>query len=71
MNTPKWIPKLNDEIVKLFEQTRNLERDFRVLGKRFTTDINVDLPDYYVSELLFLFVSLIGINEGKLNYHNS
>lgn len=49
MNTPKWIPKLNDEIVQLFEQTRNLERDFRVLGKKFTTDINVDLPDYYVS----------------------
>lgn len=51
MNTPKWIPKINDEIVKFFEQTRNLERDFRVLGKKFTTDINVDLPDYYVSRL--------------------
>ncbi|KAG4065560.1 hypothetical protein HA402_013330 [Bradysia odoriphaga] len=47
MSTPKWIPKLNDEVVKLFEQTRNLERDFRVLGKKFTTDINMDLPDFY------------------------
>lgn len=55
MNTPKWIPKLNDEVVRLFEQARNLERDFRVLGKMFTTDINVDLPDYYVSNFSKLF----------------
>lgn len=61
MNTPKWIPKLNDEVVKLFEQTRNLEHEFRVLGKKFTTDINMDLPDYYVSKCLLnclLFLSM-------------
>lgn len=49
MNTPKWIPKQNNEVFKLFEQTRHLERDLRVLGKKFATDVNLDLPDYYVS----------------------
>lgn len=49
MNTSKWLPKQHHEVVKLFEQTRALEREFRVLGKKFATDINLDLPDYYVS----------------------
>lgn len=49
MNTTKWLPKQHHEVVKLFDQTRALEREFRVLGKKFATDINLDLPDYYVS----------------------
>ncbi|XP_059621135.1 uncharacterized protein LOC132264825 [Phlebotomus argentipes] len=52
MNTPKWIPKHNQDTVKLFENTRQLERDFKVLSKKFATDINVDLPDYYEFEEL-------------------
>lgn len=54
MSTPKWIPKHNNDIVKMFEQTRQLERDFRIFGKKFATDINFDLPDYYVSFMAFL-----------------
>lgn len=51
MNTPKWIPKHSDEVLKLFEDTRCLIRDLRVLGKKFSTDINPVLPDYYVNIL--------------------
>ena len=53
MNTSKWLPKQHIEVVKLFEQTRALEREFKILGKKFATDINLDLPDYYVSDRLF------------------
>lgn len=49
MNTPKWIPKPNNDITKLFDQTRQIERDFRILGKKYATDINLNFPDYYVS----------------------
>lgn len=49
MNTPKWIPKHSEEILKLFEESRFLERNLRVLGNKYSTDINLNLPDYYVS----------------------
>lgn len=49
MNTSKWLPKQHQEVIKLFEQSRQLERELRILGKKFATDINIDLPDYYVS----------------------
>ncbi|XP_055644954.1 uncharacterized protein LOC129780574 isoform X2 [Toxorhynchites rutilus septentrionalis] len=52
MNISKWLPKQHHEVVKLFDQTRALEREFRVLGKKFATDINLDLPDYYEFERL-------------------
>ncbi|XP_058825246.1 uncharacterized protein LOC131685499 [Topomyia yanbarensis] len=52
MNTSKWLPRQHHEVVKLFDQTRTLEREFRVLGKKFATDINLDLPDYYEFERL-------------------
>ncbi|XP_055677642.1 uncharacterized protein LOC129786566 isoform X2 [Lutzomyia longipalpis] len=52
MNTPKWIPKHNQDTMKLFESTRQLERDLKVLAKKFATDINLDLPDYYEFEEL-------------------
>jgi hypothetical protein len=51
MNTSKWLPKQHIEVIKLFDQTRQLEREFRILGKKFATDINLDLPDYYVSTI--------------------
>lgn len=56
MNTPKWIPKHSNDVVKLFEQSKQLERDFRMLGKKFATDINFDLPDYYVSKFMLVLV---------------
>lgn len=49
MNTPKWIPKHNVDTVKLFDQTRQLEREIRFLCRRFTQDIRMDVPDFYVS----------------------
>lgn len=49
MNTPKWIPKHSEETLRLFDESRQLERDLRVLGKRFATNVNLNLPDYYVS----------------------
>jgi hypothetical protein len=49
MNTPKWMVKQDNEIIKMFDQTRHIERELRVFGKKFVTDINLDLPDYYVS----------------------
>ncbi|XP_055548511.1 uncharacterized protein LOC129732056 [Wyeomyia smithii] len=52
MNTSKWLPKQHHEVVKLFDQTRTVEREFRILGKKFATDINLDLPDYYEFERL-------------------
>ncbi|KAL9697043.1 hypothetical protein quinque_000484 [Culex quinquefasciatus] len=52
MNISKWLPKQHYEVIKLFDQTRALEREFRVLGKKFATDINLDLPDYYEFERL-------------------
>ncbi|KFB53386.1 hypothetical protein ZHAS_00021700 [Anopheles sinensis] len=52
MNTSKWLPKQHQEVIKLFEQSRQLERELRILGKKFATDINIDLPDYYEFERL-------------------
>ncbi|XP_035900175.1 uncharacterized protein LOC118506736 [Anopheles stephensi] len=52
MNTSKWLPKQHQEVIKLFEQSRLLERELRILGKKFATDINIDLPDYYEFERL-------------------
>lgn len=48
MNTPKWIPKHSNEVLRLFEDSRCLIRDFRVLGKKYSTDVNLSLPDYFV-----------------------
>lgn len=50
MNTPKWIPKHSADILELFTEARQLERDLRVLGKKFATNLNLSLPDYYVSD---------------------
>jgi hypothetical protein len=49
MNTPKYMIKQDTEISKLFDSSRHTERELRIYGKKFVTDINLDLPDYYVS----------------------
>lgn len=49
MNTPKWIPRHSADVLELFSDARQLERDLRVLGKKFATNVNLGLPDYYVS----------------------
>jgi hypothetical protein len=41
--------KQDNEITKLFDSSRHTERELRIYGKKFVTDINLDLPDYYVS----------------------
>lgn len=50
MNTPKWIPKHSADILEVFSDARQLECDLRVLGKKFATNVNINLPDYYVSK---------------------
>ena len=45
---------------RIFMETRNIERELRILGKKFATNINYKAPDYYVSLsfTLFYFVHL-------------
>lgn len=49
VNLTKWLPKQHNDRLKLFQESRALVRNLRALGKKFATEINVDLPDYYVS----------------------
>lgn len=49
MNIAKWLPKQNNDMNKIFTETRNIERELRILGKKFATNINYKNPDYYVS----------------------
>lgn len=49
MNIAKWLPKQNNDMNKIFTQTRNIERELRILGKKFATNINYKNPDFYVS----------------------
>lgn len=49
MNISKWLPKQNNDMNKIFTETRNIERELRILGKMFATNINYKNPDYYVS----------------------
>lgn len=48
-NISKWIPRQNNDLNKIFNETRKIERELKVLGKKFATNINFNLPDYYVS----------------------
>lgn len=50
VNLTKWLPKQHNDRLKLFQESRALVRNLRALGKKFATEINVDLPDYYVSK---------------------
>jgi hypothetical protein len=66
MNISKWLPKQNNDMNKIFTQTRNIERELRILGKKFATNINYKNPDYYVSaRCRYLWKGSRSINETK------
>lgn len=72
MNIAKWLPKQNNDMNKIFTHTRNIERELRILGKKFATNINYKNPDYYVS--LSLAVSIFGRSQNwasKLKINHS
>lgn len=51
-NISKWFPKsasLKSSSDKLFASTKLLERELVNLGNKFSTNINFNLLDYYVS----------------------
>lgn len=50
-NRSKWFPKasLQQTNDKVFGKTRNIERELKSLASKFTTNINFNLLDYYVS----------------------
>ncbi|KAG5685028.1 hypothetical protein PVAND_014231 [Polypedilum vanderplanki] len=39
-NIAKWLPKQNNDMNKIFIETRNIERELRILGKMFATVVN-------------------------------
>ncbi|XP_055382407.1 uncharacterized protein LOC129612681 [Condylostylus longicornis] len=45
--TPKWAPKHSNDIIKLFGKTKEIEFELKFLAKKFSTDINLDLLDFY------------------------
>lgn len=49
MNTPKWLQKNSIEAQNLFNQVRKIEQEFQLLGRRFTSEINLSVPDFYVN----------------------
>lgn len=54
-NTPKWIPKHNVETKKLFDLSKQLDREMRFLCCRFShQDVNMDMPDVFVREAYWL-----------------
>jgi hypothetical protein len=54
MNISKWLPRTNNDLNKIFNESRKVITELRILGKKFATNINpTDLPDYYVSMRFF------------------
>jgi hypothetical protein len=50
MNISKWLPKPNNDMNKIFIETRSIERELRILGKKFATNVtHTHDPDYNVS----------------------
>jgi hypothetical protein len=51
-NISKWFPKVSSQQTndKVFGRTRAIERELKILAKKFSTNINFNLLDYYVSE---------------------
>lgn len=47
---------------KIFTETRNIERELRILGKKFATNINYKNPDYYVS----FAADVYGVKKGRI-----
>lgn len=50
-NISKWFPKAASQqnSDKIFRRTKNVERELRTLANKFTTNVNFNLLDYYVS----------------------
>ena len=50
-NISKWFPKAasHRNSDKVFRKTRSIERELKILANKFTTSINFNLLDYYVS----------------------
>lgn len=50
-NISKWFPKAASQKNKdkVFGRTKGIERELRILANKFTTNINFNLLDYYVS----------------------
>lgn len=50
-NISKWFPKAASQKNKdkVFGKTKGIERELRILANKFTTNINFNLLDYYVS----------------------
>jgi hypothetical protein len=51
-NISKWFPRVSTQQVndKVFHRTRTIERELKILAKKFSTNINFNLLDYYVSD---------------------
>lgn len=62
-NISKWFPKVSLQQTndKVFGKTRSIERELRMLANKFTTNINFNLLDYYVSNTF---------HSRPLNLHN-
>lgn len=63
-NTPKWIPKHNVETKRLFDQSKQLDREMRFLCCRFShQDVNMEMPDVFVSHSFMVSqLNIININ---------
>ena len=50
-NISKWFPKAASQhnSDKIFGRTKNIERELKTLANKFTTNVNFNLLDYYVS----------------------
>lgn len=50
-NISKWFPKAASQrnSDKVFGKTKSIERELKILANKFTTNINFNLLDYYVS----------------------
>lgn len=53
-NISKWFPRLSQQPTndKVFMRTRCIERELKILANKFTTNISINLLDYYVSYML-------------------
>jgi hypothetical protein len=51
-NISKWFPKVTQQQSndKVFGRTKAIERELKILANKFSTNINFNLLDYYVSD---------------------
>lgn len=57
-NIAKWLPKQNNDMNKIFTETRNIERELRILGKMFATNINYTQNTEHVSRCAWIKVNI-------------